>query len=460
MKKYKIFLQCVVFILLSSMLYAQQKPYEAYFEVGKPCPDFHFDNVTNWSKKQVSLSDFRGKWLILDFWWTGCHACIEAFPAHNREQKLFQNNVQFLLVGVPSDPPKAVEIMFKRLKKMLNLDLPCAFDSTLFMKARNYEFVHGMPIIIAIDPDGIVRGSLGHAIKDSDLKKMTLTARPTLRDAFRTQYDDNLKFDPKKPLLVNGNGGNDSSFSYRSIISKWNRSLPTTWFPSAADDSINNPSLGGDFKAFGHTLKELYFFAFTEMEPGNPPNPLSSIYGKFWPNAILEGTKPVMPDSIAMQKYCYELTLPKDRGTRKGMLQQMQRDLESYFGYHARLETRRMPYWKLVVTNPNAVAKLKTKYPNGPINNSSPEMEKPENHFQMYIMKNLDMKLLVSFISATLLNNGNDGPLLDETGINSNIDIDFHFIPSDDESVRKALQKAGFDLLKGERDTQVLVLTN
>jgi hypothetical protein len=42
--------------------------YKCYPEVGKPCPDFTLNNVAYYSKKKVSLNDFKGKWLILDFW--------------------------------------------------------------------------------------------------------------------------------------------------------------------------------------------------------------------------------------------------------------------------------------------------------------------------------------------------------------------------------------------------------
>jgi hypothetical protein len=56
---------------------------KCYPEVGKPCPDFTLHNIEYYSKKEASVKDFRGKWLILDFWNKGCGACIASFPKIN-----------------------------------------------------------------------------------------------------------------------------------------------------------------------------------------------------------------------------------------------------------------------------------------------------------------------------------------------------------------------------------------
>src|ERR1700744_5020863 len=67
--------------------------------VGQPCPDYHFSQVDFYIKKSISISDFKGKWLILDFWNKDCSGCIANFPRVNEEQILFKGKVQFLMVS-------------------------------------------------------------------------------------------------------------------------------------------------------------------------------------------------------------------------------------------------------------------------------------------------------------------------------------------------------------------------
>src|SRR5580700_1985426 len=88
-----------VFVILSSGIskvtaYSYQVP-----EIGKPCPDFKFNNLINSNQKQISLKDFKGKWLMIDFWESQCTLCIQRFPKMNRLQQIFKNDLTVLMVG-------------------------------------------------------------------------------------------------------------------------------------------------------------------------------------------------------------------------------------------------------------------------------------------------------------------------------------------------------------------------
>lgn len=77
-----------------------------------------FTRVINYSKSSISLSDFKGKYIILDFWSPGCTSCIESFPKIDSLQKEFKDKVQFMLVnGETEDSTRRfLALLRKRIK--------------------------------------------------------------------------------------------------------------------------------------------------------------------------------------------------------------------------------------------------------------------------------------------------------------------------------------------------------
>jgi thiol-disulfide isomerase/thioredoxin len=129
-------------------------------EVGKPMPDFSFNDVHYFPKKRLNLTDFKGQWLILDCWNRYCGVCLRAMPKVDSLQREFKGKVQFLMVGYtgsqytkrPDD--KAIRKLFDYNRKIGHLDLPIAYDSVFFHRFD----IRPTPYIIVVDPKGIVRG--------------------------------------------------------------------------------------------------------------------------------------------------------------------------------------------------------------------------------------------------------------------------------------------------------------
>ena len=68
--------------------------------IGKPAPSFTIRD----SDRTVSLSELRGKIVILNFWASWCPPCIEEMPSLVHLQKKFQQkNVVVLAVSVDED---------------------------------------------------------------------------------------------------------------------------------------------------------------------------------------------------------------------------------------------------------------------------------------------------------------------------------------------------------------------
>jgi cytochrome c biogenesis protein CcmG, thiol:disulfide interchange protein DsbE len=89
-------LACAAALTLSGC-YGGSKPKS----IGRPAPDFTIQD----SDRSISLSQFRGKVVVLNFWATWCPPCIEEMPSLVQLQKSFQGtDVTVVAVSVDDDP--------------------------------------------------------------------------------------------------------------------------------------------------------------------------------------------------------------------------------------------------------------------------------------------------------------------------------------------------------------------
>lgn len=58
-------------------------------------PDFSLPDLNG---KMVSLSDFRGKWVVLDFWGSWCGWCVKGFPALKEAYKQYGDRI--VVIGI------------------------------------------------------------------------------------------------------------------------------------------------------------------------------------------------------------------------------------------------------------------------------------------------------------------------------------------------------------------------
>src|ERR1041385_1425866 len=92
----KLSMLAIALLFFAAVTYAQaiyDKP-----EIGKPIANVHFDNVQYFAKRSLSLKELRGKWVLLDFWHTGCKANVKTLEEVNELQKEFKNEIQFVMV--------------------------------------------------------------------------------------------------------------------------------------------------------------------------------------------------------------------------------------------------------------------------------------------------------------------------------------------------------------------------
>lgn len=110
--------------------------------------------------RTVSIRDYRGKVLLIDFWATWCGPCRRDVPELVKVYRRFQHR-GFEIVGVSLDDQAAVVADFIAKEGM---DWPQICDGNGFSSelARRYD-VNAIPSVFLVDPDGkLVRGARLH----------------------------------------------------------------------------------------------------------------------------------------------------------------------------------------------------------------------------------------------------------------------------------------------------------
>ena len=139
---------------------AEQKRQEvAGSIISETAPDF---TLTDTEGKTVTLSDLRGKVVVLDFWATWCGPCKRSFPAMQKAVDKYKNDpdVVFLFIHTWERDEHATESAVKYLKEnnysfRLLMDLKDP-DTKANPVVKSYG-VKGIPAKFVIDPQGNIR---------------------------------------------------------------------------------------------------------------------------------------------------------------------------------------------------------------------------------------------------------------------------------------------------------------
>jgi thiol-disulfide isomerase/thioredoxin len=150
-KALKIILVCVVLILLVVILTKCNRPPasgpSAVVEIGKAAPPFKLRNLTG---GQVSLDQFKGKVVLLDFWATWCGPCRISMPLLENLQKEYGDRLALIAINL-QDPDNVVRdyVRAQNLHSIVLLDESGSVGESYGTDA--------IPMQVLIDREGIVR---------------------------------------------------------------------------------------------------------------------------------------------------------------------------------------------------------------------------------------------------------------------------------------------------------------
>lgn len=111
---------------------------------GEKCPDFTFKDIDG---KEVSLKDFRGKYVYMDIWHTRCAPCVKLIPYMNElEEKFAGKDIYFVSLSFDLDREldawkqmvkkkgmKGIQLHVGENRDWLKLVMPCLITGPRFM---------------------------------------------------------------------------------------------------------------------------------------------------------------------------------------------------------------------------------------------------------------------------------------------------------------------------------------
>ena len=116
--------------------------------VGNAAPDFQLQNLDGQS---ITLSDLKGKPVLINFWATWCGPCVSEMPYIQEIHEEWSGKGLAMLAVNVGDSPSEVEHFLQNH----NLSLPVLLD-TKKVVAQKYN-IRAFPTTFFLDKDGIIQ---------------------------------------------------------------------------------------------------------------------------------------------------------------------------------------------------------------------------------------------------------------------------------------------------------------
>ena len=121
--------------------------------------------VYNLQGKEVKLSDFPHKTILINFWSQSCGMCIVELQALQKFEQKYPNNVQVIAINTDGDKGDIPAVMKKRHLSLL------VVKDQLKITAERYQLV-GTPTSYIINPEGKILEKFQSIIPEDKLEKI------------------------------------------------------------------------------------------------------------------------------------------------------------------------------------------------------------------------------------------------------------------------------------------------
>ncbi|MFC2544035.1 MAG: TlpA family protein disulfide reductase [Aggregatibacter sp.] len=150
------------FLGISAVVFFSVSCKEESAQIGQPAPEIAaFDLQGN----KVSLSDWQGKTVLINFWSETCGACIAELRILQQWAEKYPNQVQLVAMNIDGEKADTQAIVTKR-----QLTLPI-FKDQMKITAERYQLV-GTPTSFVIDPSGKVIYKFEGLLPEEELQRL------------------------------------------------------------------------------------------------------------------------------------------------------------------------------------------------------------------------------------------------------------------------------------------------
>lgn len=422
-------MRLVVLCLIPLSSYSQ---IDKTFYIGDTMPPLTFCKIFNNPGSLISLENYRGKLIILDFWNKWCPSCIQGFPKMEKLQQEFGDRIKILLVT--NDTDKDLIRLFKKTKLPA---LPIISNDSILCRMFPHTTV---PHHVWINPDGRIQFITdGYNATSQNISKVLDGKNVKLKEK-----KEAMDVDKDSDLFKEGKGRLQKFISsYSFAMTKLEGIIDDTYYNYTVDTInkicgfkfVNVPILDLYKIAFGKSIA----FAGTEFAYNN------RILFKI-PGGDKNFRYPDNTDSIPGWKEKNLVSYESKWKLNNDSLayEDLKNDANKFFSFSVTVDTVEVRCF--VLKKINSLSDTKLIHSTNLINYTD----------SSYSMKNMPISVLLKSLNGW--EPFKETPLVDETNSTSNIDVELHNAFTDIVKLKGQLLKYGLQLTESSRKLRMLII--
>lgn len=434
MKKISFLLIGMIFFAIN--LHAQSSSEIKPLNIGDTVPDVALNQVMNYALKATNLYHFlkNKKLIILDFWSTSCSACIGYFPHMQALSDKFRDDLQIILVDgntkVWHDNETKIKRVLVNLEKTsgVNIRLPIVLNCDILDK---YFPRRTIPHEVWINNMGKVIAITGAAeVNEKNIEALLHGEKVSMHMKEDVFFD--IQSHPLSELIYGENrlSGTpvSSSVLYKGLIDGLGNLMG---FRTDGSDSL--------FTGWSFTNMSLLFI-YKLVYPNRLSYPDNRIIVLSKDSAQFDEVN-FFDTAKYTRSYSYDLTVPPV--PMNELREYAQQDLERTF--HLKISDEKREVNCLIL---KTTPRLKNSIAKGGEKKYMMDRSDNPKYIRNFPISELVKELNLKYFKI---------PLIDETGINKEINMDMPDTLTENNIIH-ALIKAGFEVTKEKREVEVAVI--